>query len=501
LSDPNLKNRVAVGIAWMTAARAAVRVLGMVSTLVLARLLTPVDFGLVAIATAVAAGLELLTLFSFDVALVQRQHLTREHYDSAWTMNVLLGLALGGAVMAVAGVAADYYREPRLEAVMLIIGAKYILLGLANTGVVDFRRNLQFDKEFILQIVPKLAGIAVTIPLAVSLRDYRALIAGMVLTAAMTCLLSFTMHPHRPQLCFTKSKELFRFSRWLLISNVMAFLRTRAGDLIISRVLGSAALGTYSLAYEISNLPTTEMVAPINRVLLPGYVKVAEHPERLRDAFQATLGLIAIAILPVSVGIAAVSDPLVRVALGGQWLDAIPLITLLAVAGSGTILLTNTGAVFHALGKPHVITYTGAVYAITLLPMLLFGTYWYGLEGAAWAYVIHTFGPGVVLSYWVFLRTTPMKLVDIVRPCWRPVIAAPIMFIAVRRFLELWDDRESFFGALTSLFGGAAFGAVVYVSLVGALWFAVGRPEATETAILRRVGPLWHRLAGSFARA
>src|SRR5690606_35546489 len=108
--------------------------LGLVSTLILARLLTPEDFGLVAMATAVAAGLELLTLFAFDVALVQRPRLTRADYDSAWTLNLLLGLGLGLAVMAAAGPAALYYREPRLEGVLLIIGAKYVLLGFVNTG-------------------------------------------------------------------------------------------------------------------------------------------------------------------------------------------------------------------------------------------------------------------------------------------------------------------------------------------------------------------------------
>lgn len=494
MNDRHLKQRVAIGIAWMTASRAIIRVLGLVSMLVLARLLTPVDFGLVAMATAVAAGLELLTLFAFDVALVQRRELTRAHYDSAWTLNLMLGLGLGLAVMAVAAPAAVYYREPRLETVLLIIGAKYVLLGAANTGVVDFRRNLEFGREFVLQVGPKLLGIVVTIPLAFWLRDYRALIAGMVLAAAATCIFSYAMHAHRPRLCLTESRELFRFSRWLLINNTMTFLRTRAADFIIGRALGPAALGTYTLAYEISNLPTTEMVAPINRVLLPGYVKVAEFTDKLRDSFRATLGLIAIAILPASIGLAAVADPVVRLALGPQWLDAIPLIALIAIAGAGNVLQTNTGAVHQALGQPRMTTLTGLFHVVTLLPMLIYGTYQFGLIGTAWAYVIHTLGPGIVSTYWIFLRTTPILFEDIWQPCWRPLVAVPVMFVAVRGFLDTWGSHETIATTLASLLGATVLGVGLYAALIMLLWFLAGRPEATETAVLRRVVPLWQRL-------
>lgn len=493
----NLKQRVAVGIAWMTGARAVVRVLGLASTLVLARLLTPEDFGLVAMATAVAAGLELLTLFAFDVALVQRPTLTRADYDSAWTLNLLLGLGLGVAVIIAADPAAAYYREPRLEGVLVVIGAKYVLLGLVNTGTVDFRRNLEFGKEFILQVSPKLLGIVVTIPLAFWLRDYRALIAGMVVAAATTCIMSFVMHPHRPRFCLTESAGLFRFSRWLLANNLMSFLRNRAADFIIGRVLGPAPLGAYSLGYEVANLPTTEMVAPINRVLLPGYSRVAENAEALRDSFRATLGLIALVILPVSIGLAAVADPLVRVALGPQWLQAIPLITLLAIAGGGNVLQTNTGAVHYALGQPQMTTLTGMIHVATLLPMLIFGTLEFGLVGTGWAFLIHTLGPGIVATYWIFLRTTPIAFADLWQPCWRPLVAAPLMFVAVRLLLGRMAPADSFVDALAALTAGSAMGALLYAAIVLLLWVAAGRPEATETALLRRLAPLWRRVAGA----
>ena len=128
------------------------------------------------------------------------------------------------------------------------------------------------------------------------------------------------MHPHRPRWCLSEAHVLYRFSRWLLLINFVGFLRNRSADLIIGRA-SADLVGIFSIAYEVSNLPSTEMVAPINRVLFPGYVQLADDLDRLRSAFRATLGLIALVILPASAGLAAVADPLVRVMLGEKWLE------------------------------------------------------------------------------------------------------------------------------------------------------------------------------------
>jgi lipopolysaccharide exporter len=121
------EKKAAIGVAWMASARMAVRALGLLSTLFLARLLAPADFGLVAMATVIASGLELLTLFNFDMALVQTKNIHRAHYDSAWSLNVAMGAALAALLVALAGTVAAFYSEPRLTVVMWILAAKYLV--------------------------------------------------------------------------------------------------------------------------------------------------------------------------------------------------------------------------------------------------------------------------------------------------------------------------------------------------------------------------------------
>lgn len=483
----NLNARVARGIAWMASARAVVRGLGLISTLVLARLLVPADFGIIAMATSVAAGLELLTLFGFDVALIQRKSLTRDDYDTAWTLNTLMGLGLAVLLVLTANLAAEYFHEPRLVAVNMLLGLQYAIKNAANTGTVDFRRNLDFRWEFITQVVPKVGGFIITIPLAFWLRDYRALIAGMILTAVMSFALSYIVHPHRPRPCLRGTRELFRFSRWLLINNLLTFFRSRGATFIIGRLMGSTSLGIYGLAYEVANMPTTEMVAPINRVLGPTYVKVHENHDLLRSTFTATFGLIAILILPASVGLAAVTDPLVRVVLGDKWLATIPVMAILALSGAGNLLQTNTGSVHTAIGQPRYITLTGLIHVVTLLPAIILGTMWKGLLGAAWAYLLHTWIIGIWTTYAILFRTTVIRRVDVVRACWRPVIASAVMYLAVSGYLWLYAGHHSFAMSLLALFSATGLGIGVYVGALLLLWNAAGRPEGSETAILRRL--------------
>lgn len=488
------KRKVAIGIAWMTSARAIVRALGLVSTVVLARLLIPADFGLVAMAMAVAAGFELLTLFSFETALIREPRITRAHYDSAWTLNALMGLAIALALAASAVPFAAFYREPRLETVMLMIGLKYFIDGLGNTGTVDFRRQMEFGRDFLMQVGPKIAGILVTIPLALWLADYRALLCGMIISSAVSCVMSYLLHPHRPRFCLSEVGSLFRFSRWLLLNGMVSFVRVRSADFIIGRQLGPGPLGIFSVSFEVANLPSTEMVAPINRVLFPSYVGLANDQDRLRESFASTLGLIALLILPASVGLAAVADPLVRVVLGEKWLDSIPLIDLLALAGAANVLQTNTGSVYNAIGRPRLIALTSAIHAATLIPLLLLGTQAFGLTGAALALLVHSIGIGLPVTYLIFFASTAIRPSDVWRVCWRPVIASMLMYMAVTQFLrhvELLHGEA--LSTLAGLIAACILGVLSYTLAVAGLWQAAGRPEGAEPTLFTQLRGMWLR--------
>jgi len=156
------------------------RGLGLVSTIILARLLLPQDFGLVAMAMSLVAGLELMGAFSFDIALIQNQNAERRHYDTVWTFNALFAAFCALALLVLAKPAAQVCQEHRLENITYVLAFATLVGGFENIGIVFFRKELTFAKEFRFMLRKRLVGFFVTIPLAFTLESYWALVAGIV---------------------------------------------------------------------------------------------------------------------------------------------------------------------------------------------------------------------------------------------------------------------------------------------------------------------------------
>src|SRR5712691_3816184 len=265
----SLGSRIARGAAWMVAFKLLDRSIGGVSVVIIARLLVPADFGLVAMATATIAIIELISAFNFDMALIQSQEATRAHYDTAWTLNVAMAAVCALLVAAAAFPAGPFYGDSRLGPIMLWLALATWIRGFENVGVVGFRKELQLNREFQLLLTKRIVVFLVTISIALATRSYWALVLGTLAGSVGGVVLSYLFHPYRPRFDLTASGDLLHFSKWMVFSNVINTLASRASDLIIGKSLGPAPLGLFNLAHEISNLPSTELSAPVNRAVYP----------------------------------------------------------------------------------------------------------------------------------------------------------------------------------------------------------------------------------------
>ncbi len=491
----DLSRAVNTGIGWTAGARMAVRALGLISTLVVARILTPADYGLVALATSFVALLDLATSFSFDVALIQHPEAREVHFNTVWTLNVLLYSGVAVVVLASAPWVAAFYHEPRLRGIFAWLALAFFVSGFQNTATVGFRKELAFLKDSALMVVQKLLSVVVTIPCALWLKDYRALVAGQVFGAIAGVAVSYIARPHRPRFTLHSARELFGFSIWLLCNNFIVFLRTRGFEFLIGKWLGAYALGVFNLAFEVSSLPSTELVAPVNRVVLPVYARLAHDPAALRHEYARLLAWMGLIILPACVGIAAVAEPAVLILLGAKWTEAIPLMTPLALAGIFLVLTSNTGALLNALGKPHVIVWVGALQVGSLLPVIALGMWLAGLPGAAWALALHSLLLGFVIVYTIVLRVTPIRWADVVSAVWRPGVGAALMFAAVRALHALLAPSHQLPAEAAALAVEVVAGAAVYIGVVSLLWRLSGRPVGPELALWRTIALLGRRKA------
>ena len=487
---------LARGAAWMISFRMLDRVVGLVSTLVLARVLTPADFGLVAMATALIAFVELFGSLGLDTALIQRPGATREHFDSAWTMNVAIGALVALALLLCAWPLARFYDDPRLITLVAFLALGPLVQGCENIGVVAFRKELNFDREFRFLLSKRVLSFAITVSLALWLRSYWALAIGMVCGRLTGVGISYALHPFRPRWSLVRAGDLLHFSLWLVGLNLTAFLKDRAPDFIVGKLAGPHALGMWSVANELSGMVGTELIAPMNRAALPTYSRFADDRAALAAAYLSVLGLVGVLLLPLVVGLAAVAPLVVAVLLGPQWQDTGPLISLLAFYGLVDIFLRTVASAIFATGRPAVYVGIYSLQVCLLLPLSFWLTRTYGVEGAA-AATIATAIALLPLNATVVARAIGVSARQLWSAVWRPLVAAALMYGAVMLAQPPIDTATLTAGrSLVLLAFYVPLGAATYIAAVLSVWVVCGRPAGAEATLLAQAASYWRRMTG-----
>jgi O-antigen/teichoic acid export membrane protein len=472
---PSSAGDLARGQFWMVSLRWAIRLTGLVSTIVLARLLTPADFGVVAIAMLVVGSLEVLSQTGQTNAIVRNVHATREHYDSAWTISLLIGIGIATLILLLGPLASIYFHEPRAIPVMQCLALRSLLGGFANIGTVTMRRDLQFDRFFWFNLYPKLVSFAITIPLAILLRNYWALTIGMIVGAVTTNILSYRVSSYRPRISFSKVGELWSFSIWTLIRSITAYFNERVDQFAIGGIFGTPAMGRYAVAADVSTSPTTEINGPLLFALFPVMVRVQHDPVKLRELYLWAVGWSAIVCASTSVGVAVISVDFVREVLGSQWVDMTPLVPYLAL-GAGVLGLAGASySSFDNLGLPH----RAARMQILRLVML-------GLAVGPVAYftrdleyvamtrliVIIVFLPTLFTAIG---RAIGVGLLDYLSVLWRPILSSMIMAAAVLSLNFLLP-----FDGLFRMLLDMGVGAITYGAALFGMWYLSGEPRTPE---------------------
>jgi len=202
------------GTGWVIGWRMVTRLLGVISTLTLVRLLLPTDFGLVALSTSFQQSIEAFALLGVEDAVVREKAPTRDIYDTGFTVNALRSAVSAAVILMLAQPAGQFFAEARLTNILIALALGTLLDGFANIGTVDFRRELTFSKEFQLWLLPRLIGIILTLAVAVIWRSYWALVAGILASRILRVAFSYRMHPYRPRFTVRAWRRLIGYSTW-----------------------------------------------------------------------------------------------------------------------------------------------------------------------------------------------------------------------------------------------------------------------------------------------
>ncbi len=495
MASDSILTQTARGAGWAIGWRMTTRLLGLVNTFVLVRLLLPADFGLVALATGFAQAISQLSALGIEEAVIREQAPTRDTYDTAFTINLIRGLATTLVIAAAAWPVALFFKEPRLTAVLLVLAACSLVTSFENIGTVEFRRDFAFDREFRLLVLPRLAAIAVTVAVAWTWQSHWALVAGIGTSQVLWTVMGYVMHPHRPRLTLLAWRQLAGFSFWSWAISTATMVRDRVDSFVIGRVLDVTLVGIYAVGTDVAVIPTYELAGPLSRACLPGFAAALREGNSGADTYLRIIAGALLLALPAGFGISLVADQVVLLALGPQWMTAVPIIRIVGVGGVTFVLGTITSSLLaaHNMLRPTFVILAVSV-AIRVLSMAVL-IHFYGLNGAAAAWAIAMTVENAFYMLVAFHRFR-IRIVDLLRQVWRATVAALAMAAVLYSAGLGWSDVGGTGAALWSLALAVSLGAVVYAAVLTGLWLACGRPaggEADLLTLLARVTP-WRRL-------
>ncbi|MGH7041694.1 MAG: oligosaccharide flippase family protein, partial [Acetobacteraceae bacterium] len=246
--------RAAQGAAWLLSWRVITRLIGLVSMLILVRLLKPADFGVLALGVAMLAAADATSSLGVIGQLIRDDNPDRELFDTAFTVNAIRGVVLATLLLLADRPLASFFGNVELVPVVWAMSAVMLIRSLENVGVAEYQRDLNYSVDFRLSAVPRVLSSTAVITSAFVFRDYRALIVGVLVGNIARTTYSYALHPYRPHLTLRGWRRLFSFSLWVWLTGIQNFFRNRSDSVIIARVLGSTPLGIYAVAQEMATL-------------------------------------------------------------------------------------------------------------------------------------------------------------------------------------------------------------------------------------------------------
>jgi lipopolysaccharide exporter len=390
-----LAKRVRSGVSWNVSSALIGQLIGFVRSVVLARLLAPEDFGLFGMALTIVAALNAVTTIGLDRAIVANKFDTKDelkaHLDTVWTAELIRSLVIALLVSASAFPISRFYGQAQLKVIIPILGLVSLVQGFRNIGLVLLRKEISFARIFWYELATNITGIALTVALAVVMRSVWALVIGLLLTAALGTVLSYIFHSYRPSLALDRIalRRVLSLGKFTLVIAVASYVTNMADNVMVGRLLGTSALGNYSLAFNISSAPIIVLVFSLGTVLFPAYAEItAQRPEHLDQVFTKVLSISSMILLTITLPLFLLAGEIVQLLFGDRWTTAGTVLRVLALAipVRGFTLIIST--VFFGLNKPKQVAVGKTLEAVVFLAVLYPLIMALGLTGAAWSGVI-----------------------------------------------------------------------------------------------------------------
>ncbi|KQP17926.1 hypothetical protein ASF43_08660 [Pseudorhodoferax sp. Leaf267] len=458
-----------------------------ISLVIMARLLTPADFGLVALAASVLAIVRATTELNVSEALVQRKEIDPRDVDTAFTLNALRALIVSLVIAGTALPMATLYEDSRLTEILLVLALVPLLGGFSSPALVHYLHRLQYGPGARMQLVGRLAGLVVSIVLAYATRSYWALIVSQLVTPLVSTVYSYFLAPYRPRLRLKGTRSLLDFAGWTTASRFISTVNLQSDRFLIGHILGKAQLGQYTVGSDMASLATYAFAAPIMQTMFGGFARLHGDPDRMRAAYLKAQQMLVIILLPFGFGLAATADRIVPLILGPDWNSVVTVIYWLAPVVSLQVLYLPLLSLAMAVGQPRVLVVREAVNFGMRVPLTLGGAWYFGLLGAV---IARSLGGLVIIVMTLVIarRFIQISVLRQISNIWRSLISVAVMVGGVELLKHSIEIPTGTPMQIVQVILLVATGSALYVCTHLGLWALAKRPDGAEQFIFNMIG-------------
>jgi len=385
-----------------------------ITTVVLARLLGPVDFGLFALAFVAIDALGLFKSMGFDSALIQRKDNVEKAANTAFFIIPLLGIMLYFILTLSAPWIGRFLNNTQVVRVIRALGIIFIISCFSKVPAALLEKKMQFRKASIIEISTALVYGLSAIAFAFLKFGVWSLVIAYILKTVNQAILTFIYAKWRPKFEFDRriALEMFHFGKFLFLGGVVWFLKMNLDNLLVGKLLGVSALGIYAIAFNLANFPADYFGGKVYRVIFPAFSRIQDDQYDLKQAFLKTTKFVGIFTFPFCAILFLMGDEVIRLIYGLKWLEAIGVLKVLAFAGLLNTLPVAMGPLFNAAGHPKAGFWCGVIQVALFFLFIAPAAKVFGLVGVGLVVVISSFV--AVIAYLPFtMKLVSLKITDI----------------------------------------------------------------------------------------
>lgn len=461
-NSKNLGNRVFSGASYTLITIITKSVLSIVSTSILARLLTPTDFGHVAMTVVVMELVAVFSNFGFGSILIQRTKITRLQLDTVFWASAAIGVILSLIVFGLSFFTGYIYHDTESGQILKVMCWVFLIeqLGVIPNSLLN--RTLMFKQQFVIQIANLLIRLGVAVVFAHLGYRFWSIVAGGIAASMTGLLMNYIMFPFWPRLRFQYDfiKRTININAAFWLSGLIYYINTNVDLMLVGRISGASVLGHYQNARSLSDEVGGRISLPLQRVLFPAFSSLQKDRSRLKIAIVRSSRILALVVLPIGFGMAATAEELVPILYGNQWTEMIPMLKLISISAAIRAACAISSPIFNMLLRIDISVPLNIVSVVVFLGLIYFGSQ-QGVMGIAFAVLLYSFYSFIPL--YIAYKLVGLRLVNILAT-WIPVLlACGLMFWAVTQARGLYLEYATVQRLTLLVFLGAS---VYLVSLV-----------------------------------